>query len=272
MLTAPEVKKLATGLGIDLVGIASADRFAGLPADAHPASVLPQATAVIVLGHRVPRGSLRGHETGHAHYVLSANSPMQYALTRTYQFCCALETEGWEAFPMYPHSSDVREMGVPVAPDKPAPNVVLDIEYAAHAAGLGEMGRGGFFLTPEFGPRQFFTAVITDLPLEADAPFAGSVCDACGLCVEACPALALSREELVEHPLSEGVATVYALRKESCRVCPGTGGTGVPYATGQDPWRLGAPCGRACVAHLEDSGLLTRRFHSPFRNEEASSC
>ena len=270
MLTSPEVKELAKSCGVDLCGVAAVECFAGLPPNAHPASILPRATAVIVLGHRVPRGSLRGHQTGQATYLLGTNSPMTYALTKTYQFCCALETAGWEAFPMYPHSADVREQGVPVGPGKVAPNVVLDIEYAAHAAGLGEMGRGGFFLTPEFGLRQYFTAVITDLPLAADAPFAGTFCDDCGACAEACPALALAREKLLEQPLCAGTAAVYSLRKESCRVCPGTGGTALPYATSADPWRLGAPCGQACVAHLEDSGRLTRKFERPFREAEAS--
>lgn len=264
VLTSAEVKDLARGLGIDLVGVAGIECFAGAPADAHPASILPQAKAVVVLGHRVPRGSLRGHAHGKAYYLIAANSPMTYALTKTYQLCCGLEEAGWEALPMAPHSSDLRGMGVPVHPDKPAPNVVMDIEFAAHAAGLGEMGRGQFFLTPEFGIRQYFTALITDLPLEADAPFTGRVCDDCGECARACPALALSRDDLIENGLCQGTATCYSLRRESCRVCEGTRGVGLPYATGKEPWRLGAPCGLACVTHLENGGKLTKRFHAGF--------
>lgn len=275
-LSSETVKRLAHDCGIDLAGIASIDCFAGFAPDAHPASILPHAQAVIVLGHRIPRGSLRGPECGKAFHTLSLNSPMSYALTKTYQFCCGLETAGWEAVPLYPHSRDVRNQGVTVDPRRPAPNVVLDAEYVAHAAGLGEMGRGQFFLTPEFGPRQYFTFVVTDLALTPDTPLApGTVCDNCGACAAACPAGALMTDALVEEVQGAGTATCYALRKEFCRVCPLTGNLKPPYDTGVEPWRLGATCARACVAHLEDEGRLTRTFHTAFRattSTEDSAC
>jgi hypothetical protein len=61
-----------------------------------------------------------------------------------------------------------------------------------------------------------------------------------------------------------GQACWYSLHIESCRVCK-TGTSRLPYFGGSEPFRLGAACGRACVAHLEDSGMLTRKFASPFR-------
>jgi epoxyqueuosine reductase QueG len=269
-LSSAEVKQRARDCRIDLVGIASIDRFQGVAPDAHPASILPHAQSVIVLGHRIPRGSLRGPECGKAFHTLATNSPMSYAITKTYQFCCSLETAGWEAVPLYPHTRDVRNQGVPVAPGRQAPDVVLDVEYAAHAAGLGEMGRGQFFLTPEFGPRQYFTFVVTDLPLVADTPIRG-ICDNCGACAAACPAGALATDRLVETADCAGVSSCYALRLEHCRVCPMTANLTPPYATTKEPWRLAAGCARACVAHLEDGNKLTRAFHAPFRRE-ATPC
>jgi ferredoxin len=265
---AREVKRVAADCGIDLAGIASIDRFDAIPENSNPKSILPHAMSVIAFGHRIPRGSLSGPETGKAFHTLSMNSPITYAVTKTYRFCCELESRGWESVPLYPHSRDVRDQGVPVAEGRAAPDVALDVEYAAHAAGLGEMGKGWFFLTPEFGLRQFFTFVVTDLALEPDAPLEeNSICDNCGACAAACPAGALKTEEPQKFILCQKPSDVYELRIENCRVCPMTASLSPPYASGKEPWRLGASCARACVARLEDGGKLTRSFHSPFRRQ-----
>jgi len=57
-------------------------------------------------------------------------------------------------------------------------------------AGLGEMGRNGLLITPEFGPCVRICKVLTDLPLEADPPVdmgLTKICRGCVRCVAACP-------------------------------------------------------------------------------------
>lgn len=61
-------------------------------------------------------------------------------------------------------------------------------------AGLGEYGRHGLLITPEFGPRLRLGKVFTDLPLVADRPKQFGVkqfCDQCRRCAEACPVKAI---------------------------------------------------------------------------------
>ncbi len=269
-----EVKRLARQSGADLVGIAPVERFADLPAEADPARIQPEARSVIVLGFQVPRGALRGAEHGTAYHTVADGRPVTMFVEMTYLFCRELEEDGWEAVPLWRQSPGLRRQGVQVAPGRPEPEVILDMDYAAHAAGLGHLGMGKFFLTPEFGPRQVFTAVVTDLELEPDAPFAGTMCDRCGACARACPAGALSADVVREAALCEGKAEWYSLRVENCRICK-TGILSNPYSGDAEPWRVGAACGRACVAHLEDSGMLRRTFRSPFRGPgqgEGGSC
>lgn len=268
-MTTQEFKDIAKGMGVDLVGVAPIERFALFAPEASPLAIQPQTRSVIVLGFVIPRGALQGMETGTAGYTLGMGIPGAVALETTYLLCRRLEAEGWEATPVFQQAGDMRGQGVRVSPDKPEPNVILEFDYAAHAAGLGEVGRGKWLLTPEFGPRQMLTIILTDAELEPDAPFSGSVCDECGACAEACPARALDVASLRRAPLCEGEAGWYPLHIESCRVCK-TGTTRLPYSTGSEPFRLGAACGRACVAHLEDSGKLTRKFASPFR--PATAC
>lgn len=265
MLDSVAVKKIARECGADLVGITPVERFASMPPEADPKQIQPDARSVIVLAFCIPRGALRGVEEGTAWQTFTGMNPVgRICVEATYQLCRQIESEGWETVPLVTHSRDLRNQGVRIHPDKPEPNVILEMNFAAHAAGLGEIGRGQFFLTPEFGPRQIFTAIVTDLELTPDALFSGKICDDCGACVEACPARALDPERGWSAPLAEGETHCYGLRIEICRVCE-TGTIAMPYSSRNEPCRIGAACGRACVAHLEDAGRLSHRFHSRFR-------
>ncbi|MDX1407527.1 MAG: reductive dehalogenase domain-containing protein, partial [Saprospiraceae bacterium] len=64
-------------------------------------------------------------------------------------------------------------------------NIPLAIE-----AGLGEYGRNGLLITPQFGPNVRIAKVLTDLPLVADRPRTFGVqkfCAICRKCADACP-------------------------------------------------------------------------------------
>lgn len=264
MLSNKEIKQIAVDCGADLAGVAPVERFEKLPADSNPRSIQPDARSVIALGFSIPRGALRGVEEQTAWHTFAMGTPYNHVFHKTYLVCRRLESMGWEAVPLFDHSPELRHKGVRVAPDKPEPDVILDLEYAAHAAGLGQVGMGKFFLTPEFGPRQMLTAVVTDAGIEPDPVFDGSVCVECGACARACPAKALSDDETSETALCAGKAQWRKLRVESCLVCR-SGPVPKPFSGGVEPMRVGAACGRACVASLEDSGKLTRKFTNRFR-------
>jgi reductive dehalogenase len=65
----------------------------------------------------------------------------------------------------------------------------------AIAAGLGQLGRNGLLITPEYGACIRICKVLTDMPLDVNTPtdFAlTEFCNQCYLCSEACPAGAMS--------------------------------------------------------------------------------
>jgi len=65
-------------------------------------------------------------------------------------------------------------------------------------AGLGELGRNGLLITPEYGPRVRLCKVLTDLPLTPDKPIDFGVsefCETCKKCVNACAVGAISDED-----------------------------------------------------------------------------
>ena len=65
-------------------------------------------------------------------------------------------------------------------------------------AGLGELGRNGLLITPQYGPRVRLCKILTDLPLEPDKPIEFGVkefCKKCKLCAEHCEAGAISMDD-----------------------------------------------------------------------------
>lgn len=61
-------------------------------------------------------------------------------------------------------------------------------------AGLGQLGRMGVLITPEFGPRVRLCKVLTDMPLVPTKPIDFGVtefCEACEKCAEYCPGQAI---------------------------------------------------------------------------------
>jgi ferredoxin len=65
-------------------------------------------------------------------------------------------------------------------------------------AGLGELGRNGLLITPQFGPRVRLCKVLTNLPLKLDKPIDFGVeeyCEKCKKCLKNCPVHAISEDK-----------------------------------------------------------------------------
>ena len=73
----------------------------------------------------------------------------------------------------------------------------------AITAGLGEYGRHGLLITPEFGPNVRIAKVFTDLPMAIDQVKSFGVkefCQICRKCANACPVKAIPQEEPQTEP------------------------------------------------------------------------
>ena len=126
--------------GVDLIGFAGRDRFADVDPRYNPFSIFPEAKTVILLGKRICRGSLRGVEEGtnFGDYALFGKNWLEdeFLALSAYNLTNFIEEFGWEAAPVFPNPPEIEPAGVPVAPDRPAPNVYPDFDYAAVACGL----------------------------------------------------------------------------------------------------------------------------------------
>ena len=96
-------------------------------------------------------------------------------------------------------------------------------------AGLGELGRFGYLITKEFGPRVRLAAVTTSLPLVPDKPVdlgAQEFCARCLKCADACPSDSIPRgEKLVFNGVEkwkldeEGCFDYWGKVGTDCNIC-----------------------------------------------------
>ena len=85
----------------------------------------------------------------------------------------------------------IRNLGYRAVPSMN--DTALAVPYAIQA-GLGEYGKHGLVITPEFGTSVRFGKIFTDLPLAHDAPISFGVkemCGRCNACSRGCPAKAI---------------------------------------------------------------------------------
>lgn len=263
-----QFKACARENGADLIGIASIDRFNDVPRNMHPASIFPEAKSVVVVGKRITRGALRGVEEGTQFDLYNLygrewvnNRVLAMATFRTAEF---LEDNGWEAVPLPNLPPEIPPLGIPVRPNQPAPNVMIDFDDAAVRAGLGEIGYCGMLLTPEFGPRQRIQIILTDAELEPDPLLSQEVCDRCRAHVEFCPLGAMSRDGERTINICGKEMVVAGIDYAKCRSCK-NGAFPNPHHSSGKPDRLAAICTRSCLDYLESNNRIKNIFQKPFR-------
>jgi len=216
MITSKDIKDLAKSLGAAACGIGSLDLFKGCDKQRDPLMILPAAKCIIGFGFRVPRMLYETMARGVQFYPYTSvgvqYTDEQFSEIFLLKLCAMIENDGWDACPQRsvpnlkikgdtganPEVVDVYELvhAVPVEEGKPAPDVMIDFGTAAEACGIGVRGKSGSILSPINGPFMRWAFIITDAPLECDAPFEGTLCDNCGECAAACKGHAIGDKGL----------------------------------------------------------------------------
>jgi len=260
--------------GVDLIGFAEKARFAGVDPQHDPFSIFPEAKTVILLGKRICRGSLRGIEEGtnFGDYQLFGKNWLEdeFLALSAYNLTNFIESQGWEAAPVFPNPCDLAPEGVAVREGAPAPNVYPDFDYAAVACGLCSVSYNRIVFSKEFGSRQRFHMIITDAELESTPLLESSPCNGCRGCADACPLGAISKTETEEITICGKTFTVGKIDYEKCKICQ-NGAVANRFSASSAPDRIAALCNRNCMCALEARGVLENRFEKPFRTHDTWS-
>lgn len=213
MLTAEYIKKKAIEYGATVCRIGRVYDEPDIQKD--PRMILPAAKCIIGFGFAVPRGLYNAMERGSQYYTYVTEGVKyideEFAEIFLFKIGNIIENEGYDAClqrsvpnlkakgdkTTNPEVVDTFELiSDPVAPGKPAPDVIIDFGKAARACGIGEPGLNGKIIAKDHGPYMRYAFIITDAPLECDEPLDETLCDGCGECIKACPGNAISESGL----------------------------------------------------------------------------
>lgn len=298
-----EVTRLAKANGTDVVGFASADRF---EKDDPIFKIMPETKTVIGLGFRILRGIYRGIEEGSTYYQYTtmAVENMEETVMPMAQMRISmmLEENDFIALPQRRHQQIMAEH------DSTNPEVAYDAVYrdktaetqmdfvnAAVKCGLGEKGFDGTILNDDFGPMFRYCFILTDAEFEPTDEYVPHLCDNCGKCAEACSGHAIDKDGIVDpwqcavyYNGANGTKNPFMppdafsdmddrleIIAGEADVTPETARKILDkiffYPPAQHAYQCSI-CGRACdmecYVHLEEKGVLKRKFKTPFRKRD----
>lgn len=295
-----KIIEIAKQNGADLVGFAPASRF---ESDDAIFKIMPETKTVIGIGFRILRGIYRGIEEGSTYYQYTtmAVENMEETVMPMAQLKVAmeLESDGYIALPQRRHQQIMAEN------DSTNPEVAYDAIYrgktreiqmnfldAAVKCGLGEKGFHGALLNDDFGPMIRYCFILTDAEFAESPMYEPHLCDKCGKCKNACPGNAISDSGsadpwqcTVYYNGANGTKNpfmppdAFADFDNRLEIIAGEAKVNKDtakkildhiyfYPPAQHAYQCsicGRACDMACYIHLEEKGVLKRKFKTPFR-------
>jgi ferredoxin len=182
-LTAADVKQQARALGADLCNIVACATLETNPPDPRwpqvPSRISRRLTTCVLTAIRMPWGMFL---TDNATCLsLAAQLLLRKTEKVSRELSYWLEAQGYHAFQVATEETD------PAL--KRGSYGWLSLRHVGVEAGMGTLGLEVNILTPEFGPRVYQGAVLTDAPLEPDPRITDQLCigEPCGRCLLSCP-------------------------------------------------------------------------------------
>ena len=231
-----ELEAFARSLGAEIYGVAAAEAFTEFPKKPQPSKFVPDARSVIVVGmpntpelyatvaspglaeikRKAAEDAARSEKdrgrppAGAERYFINEEIALltNEVMKIGYKIVWKLHREGYRSFYFAPFKQEPRFR-----------TTAFQLTPAMYLAGIGQMGLNCSILTPEYGPRIWVTAIITNKELPAGQPV-GPVyyegCKDCLECVKRCPSKALN---------GKGWKNVYLCASYGCcgtclSVCP----------------------------------------------------
>ena len=193
-------------LDVDLVGICSLAQWKGTKLEETALRLLPKARSVVVFAMEIypeildltlPSGMI-------------GEASLNDLFARHRDFLNGRLTKAAHDMDKVSHKFGLKALPLPAAgcpQDTRFLEAVFSYKHAGQCAGLGKIGWHSLLITPDFGSRVRLSCCLTEAELEP-TNFKNTVeCDGCGICLENCPAGALSMPQDRE---------LYSINKFAC--------------------------------------------------------
>lgn len=298
-----KIIELAKKYDADLIGFAPAERFAK---DDAIFKIFPNTKTVVGLGFRVLRGVYRGVEEGTTYYQYTTmgvenleETVMPLALINLGNL---IEEEGFTAVPQRRNQLILNSEN-DTNPEVDYSDIVhgvtaenqIDFLSCAVKCGLGERSMINSLLTKEYGPFIRYCFILTDAEIEPTPLANDNLCDNCGECIKACPGKAIDPSGKTDNwrcaTYYAGAAgaknpfmppDAYMNFENRLEIIAGEADIDIElakkiidntffYPPAKHFYKTsicGRACDRACYIHLEEKGVLTKKFHKKFREGE----
>lgn len=202
-----ELKTFGLNSGLDLIGVCAVDSLPTIDMLDHQKNiklVMPSAKSVIVGASRMLPTAVESSSRNIRFSHFSTMALYQELSRISYRLCKLLDDKGFRAIAVPTFLPIDMHNNFGIVAD-------VSLRHAAVEAGLGTFGTNRLVLTSEYGPRVRLMAILTDAPLETDSKADRDYCDGCELCVEHCPAEAISTDGTVDIRKCSRVVLRYAL-------------------------------------------------------------
>jgi epoxyqueuosine reductase QueG len=186
-----EIRRIADAEGVAVLGFGPASAMADEPIGYRPEDLLPGAKGLLCFGLPLPRAVYQT-PTHTAEVICRAQSHNYRRLdTLSIRFAALLEERGEQALPIF----GCAPMGINKKGDVDG---YLNQIGMGEATGIGVIGRNGLLIHSRYGARLMLGSVVTtaDFPQASYPRLAQTGCPPdCRICVDACPANAISLDE-----------------------------------------------------------------------------
>ena len=169
---------LANSYGVDIVGFGDVNGFA-------PKQYYELVTAIsfaVRLSDTIIDQISDGPTHEYFHLYRSANRLID---DLAFQIVLLLQKHGYKAIPIAASQTLKKK-------NEMTYKGLFSHRLAATRSGVGWIGKNNSIITSKYGPRVRLGTVLTNLVVEYDNPIEKSYCEDCNICVESCPAFALS--------------------------------------------------------------------------------
>ena len=298
-----KIIELAKKCGADVIGFAPSSRF---DKNDNIFKIMPETKTVIGLGFQILRGIYRGVEAGSTYYQYTtmAVENMEETIMPMAQLRVAMmiEDEGYIALPQRKHQqimAQANSTNPEVAYDAVYRNkhqeIQMDFLNAAVKCGLGERSFHNALLNDEFGPMIRYCFILTDAEIEGTDEYVNHLCDKCGKCAKACPGGAIADTGDVDvwqctvyYNGANGTKNPFMppdafakfenrldIISGKIKVTPESARTILDniyfYPPAQHAYQCsicGRACDMACYSHLEEKGVLKKKYNSKFKKQD----